>query len=183
MCLAAAAALIWVLHAGNATGDVDMSLTAEQKQQRTQTAYNAALEHCPARQLLVTVSSKWVTLVLLELAEGPRRHSELRRRIPGASQKMLTATLRSLERDGLVLRHLTASVPVRTDYELAPLGRSLLGVVYGLKEWAEASMPAVELARLEHDHLAGDVAGRSATAATIPDTKRNNFSHNAPTKP
>jgi DNA-binding HxlR family transcriptional regulator len=127
-----------------------MSLTAEQKRQQNQAAYNAALQDCPARQLLETISSKWVTLVLLELAEGPRRHGELRRRIPGASQKMLTSTLRTLERDGLVLRHLTASVPVRTDYELSPLGRSLLGVVYGLKDWAEASMHAVESARLEH---------------------------------
>lgn len=180
MCPAEAAELIWVLHAENTTGDGDMSLTAEQKHQRRQTAYNAALEHCPARQLLETISSKWVTLVLLELAEGPRRHSELRRRIPGASQKMLTSTLRSLERDGLLLRHVTASVPVRTDYELSPLGRSLLGVVYGLKEWAEASMPSVELARLEHNQLAADVSGMSTTVATIPDTKWNNFSHFEP---
>ena len=128
-----------------------MSLTADQKRQQNRTAYNAALEECPARQLLETISSKWVTLVLLELAEGPRRHGELRRLIPGASQKMLTSTLRALERDGLLLRHVTASVPVRTDYELSPLGRSLLGLVYGLKEWAESSMHAVEAARLEHD--------------------------------
>lgn len=128
-----------------------MSLTADQKRQQHRAAYNAALEGCPARQLLETISSKWVTLVLLELAEGPRRHGELRRRIPGASQKMLTSTLRALERDGLLLRHVTASVPVRTDYELSPLGRSLLGVVYGLKEWAESSMHAVEASRLEHD--------------------------------
>lgn len=128
-----------------------MSLTADQKRQQNQAAYNAALEGCPARQLLETISSKWVTLVLLELAEGPRRHGELRRRIPGASQKMLTSTLRMLERDGLVLRHVTASVPVRTDYELSQLGRSLLGVVYGLKDWAESSMHAVESARLGYD--------------------------------
>lgn len=154
-----------------------MSLTAEQKQQQEQAAYNAALQHCPARQLLETISSKWVTLVLLELAEGPRRHSELRRRIAGASQKMLTSTLRSLERDGLLLRHVTASVPVRTDYELSPLGRSLLGVVYGLKEWAEASMPAVELARLEHDPLAVGNSGMPPAVAGKSEQKRNNFSH------
>ncbi|WP_457963882.1 helix-turn-helix transcriptional regulator [Arthrobacter sp. D1-29] len=128
-----------------------MTLTADQKRQESQVAYNAGLEHCPARQLLETISSKWVTLVLLELAEGQLRHSELRRRIPGASQKMLTSTLRALERDGLLRRHVTPSVPVRTDYELTPLGRSLLGLVYGLKDWAETSMPAVALARTEHD--------------------------------
>lgn len=64
---------------------------------------------------------------------------------------MLTSTLRALERDGLVQRHITPSVPVRTDYELTPLGRSLLGLVYGLKDWAETSMPAVALSRTEHD--------------------------------
>ena len=158
-------------------GDVEMSLTAEQKHLQRRATYNAALEHCPARQLLETISSKWVTLVLLELAEGPRRHGELRRRVAGASQKMLTSTLRSLERDGLVLRHVTASVPVRTDYELSPLGRSLLGVVYGLKDWAEASMPAVELARLEHDHVAGETPGLPEAAPGKIETKRNNFSH------
>lgn len=153
-----------------------MSRTAEQKRQQEQTAYNAALEHCPARQLLETISSKWVTLVLLELAEGPLRHSELRRRILGASQKMLTSTLRSLERDGLVPRHVTASVPVRTDYELSPLGRSLLGEVYGLKEWAEAAMPAVELARLDHHQQTVELA-RPA------ETKRNNSSHFLSSRP
>jgi DNA-binding HxlR family transcriptional regulator len=143
---------------------VDVSLTADQKRQHNQAAYNAALEGCPARQLLETISSKWVTLVLLELAEGTRRHSELRRRIPGASQKMLTSTLRTLERDGLVLRHVTPSVPVRTDYELSQLGRSLLGVVYGLKDWAEESMPAVEFARLAHDQTGLESAGVSPHA-------------------
>jgi DNA-binding HxlR family transcriptional regulator len=128
-----------------------MTMTAEQQRQKAGTTYNAALEHCPARQLLETISSKWVTLVMLELAEGRLRHSELRRRIPGASQKMLTSTLRTLERDGLLSRTLTPSVPVRTDYQLTALGRSLLGLIYGMKEWAEDSMPAVMEARMRHN--------------------------------
>jgi DNA-binding HxlR family transcriptional regulator len=148
---------------------VDVSLKADQKRQQNQAAYNAALEGCHARQLLETISSKWVTLVLLELAEGPRRHSELRRRIPGASQKMLTSTLRMLERDGLVLRRVTPSVPVRTDYELTQLGRSLLGVLYGLKDWAEESMHEVESARLGYDQAPRD------GVATL-ETKENSFS-------
>ncbi|MFF2299887.1 winged helix-turn-helix transcriptional regulator [Arthrobacter sp. NPDC058127] len=131
-----------------------MSLTAELKRQAAQTEYNAELIHCPARHLLEAISSKWVTLVMLALAEGPLRHSELRKRIPGASQKMLTSTLRSLERDGLVSRCITASVPVRTDYELTPLGHSLLSVVHEMKEWAEANMDDVAHARLEHDRRA-----------------------------
>jgi DNA-binding HxlR family transcriptional regulator len=93
-----------------------------------------------------------VSLVMLALSEGPQRHSELRRQIPGASQKMLTATLRSLERDGLVSRSVTAGVPVRTDYELTMLGHSLLCVIHEMKDWAEANMDEVAHARLQHDH-------------------------------
>ncbi|MGX9899701.1 winged helix-turn-helix transcriptional regulator [Arthrobacter sp. SA17] len=128
-----------------------MTLTAEEKRQEAQADFNSGLGQCPARQLLEAISSKWVTLVMLALADGQLRHSQLRRVIPGASQKMLTSTLRSLERDGLVSRLVTASVPVRTDYELTPLGHSLLGVVYRMKDWAEANMDDVSHARMEHD--------------------------------
>ncbi|WP_369745139.1 winged helix-turn-helix transcriptional regulator [Paenarthrobacter sp. AMU7] len=128
-----------------------MTLTAEQNRRKAQHHYNASLELCPARQLLEAISSKWVTLVLLALEEGPQRHSELRRLIPGASQKMLTSTLRSLERDGLIDREVTASVPVRTDYELTARGRSLLPIIFDMKEWAEDNMDAVAAARQRHD--------------------------------
>jgi DNA-binding HxlR family transcriptional regulator len=128
-----------------------MTLTAEQERQNAQDHYNASLVLCPARQLLEAISSKWVTLVMLALEDGQQRHSDLRKRIPGASQKMLTSTLRSLERDGLVLRHVTVSVPVRTDYELTPRGRSLLKIIFDMKEWAEENMDDVAASRLEHD--------------------------------
>lgn len=128
-----------------------MTLTAEQQRQEAGAAYNAELEGCPARQLLEAISSKWVTLVMLALGEGSLRHSELRQRIPAASQKMLTSTLRSLERDGLLERSVTASVPVRTDYELTVLGHSLLCVVHEMKEWAEHNMDDVAEARMRHD--------------------------------
>ena len=128
-----------------------MTLTAEQERQNAQDNYNASLDLCPARQLLEAISSKWVTLVMLALEDGQQRHSDLRKRIPGASQKMLTSTLRSLERDGLVLRHVTVSVPVRTDYELTPRGRSLLKIIFDMKEWAEENMDDVAASRLEHD--------------------------------
>lgn len=128
-----------------------MTLTAEQERQNAQDHYNASLDLCPARQLLEAISSKWVTLVMLALEDGQQRHSDLRKRIPGASQKMLTSTLRSLERDGLVLRHVTVSVPVRTDYELTPRGRSLLKIIFDMKEWAEENMDDVAASRLEHD--------------------------------
>ncbi|GAA1255662.1 winged helix-turn-helix transcriptional regulator [Arthrobacter pascens] len=128
-----------------------MTLTADQKRRRAQQDYNGGLGLCPARQLLETISSKWVTLVMLALADGSLRHSELRRHVAGASQKMLTSTLRSLERDGLVSRTVTSSVPVRTDYQLTPVGRSLLDVVYRLKGWAEDNMDDVAHARMAYD--------------------------------
>lgn len=143
-----------------------MTLTAEEKRQEAQAEFNNDLGQCPARQLLEAISSKWVTLVMLALADGQLRHSELRRVIPGASQKMLTSTLRSLERDGLVSRLVTASVPVRTDYELTSLGRSLLGVVYRMKDWAEANMDDVSHARMEHDRR--HLISRSHFAVTTP---------------
>jgi DNA-binding HxlR family transcriptional regulator len=129
----------------------EMTLTAEQKRQTAQKHYNASLDLCPARQLLEAISSKWVTLVMLALVDGQQRHSDLRKRIPGASQKMLTSTLRSLERDGLVSRLVTLSVPVRTDYELTLRGHSLLRIVFEMKEWAEEHMYDVAASRMEHD--------------------------------
>jgi DNA-binding HxlR family transcriptional regulator len=113
--------------------------------------YNAFDADCPTRELLDELSDKWVCLVLAALEDGPQRHSELRRRLTGVSQKMLTQTLRSLERDGVITRTVIASVPVRVDYELTPLGVSLTSVVHAVKRWAEANMDAVAVAREEYD--------------------------------
>jgi len=93
-----------------------------------------------------------VTLVLTALAGAPRRYSELSRTIAGVSQKMLTQTLRMLERDGLVTRTITASVPVRVDYQLSPLGRTLLPVVRAIKDWSETYISEVHAARGAYDH-------------------------------
>lgn len=123
--------------------------TRSAAQQRTgaREAYNAYLAECPARQLLDTISSKWVSLVLTALTDGPRRYSDLSRIIAGVSQKMLTQTLRTLERDGMVSRTITPAVPVRVEYELTPLGHSLLPVMRAVKEWAEVHMDDVLAAR------------------------------------
>jgi DNA-binding HxlR family transcriptional regulator len=115
--------------------------------------YNAYLSDCPGHQLLATLSDKWVTLVLSALADGPRRYSDLSRTIPGASQKMLTQTLRKLERDGLVTRTMTLSVPVRVDYELTVLGESLLPVQRAIKAWAETHIEQVHRSRAEYDEV------------------------------
>jgi DNA-binding HxlR family transcriptional regulator len=124
--------------------------TAAQKRAEARSAYDAFLAECPTRALLDTLADKWWTLVVAALAGGPQRYSELARTIAGVSPKMLTQTLRALERDGLVARTLTPSVPVRTDYELTALGRSVLPVLGAIKQWAEDNMGAVLEARAAH---------------------------------
>ena len=104
--------------------------------------------------MLDALSDKWVTLVLTALADAPRRYSELSRTIAGVSQKMLTQTLRNLERDGILIRSITPAVPVRVSYQLTPLGASLLPVVRAVKQWAEQNMPAVQEARERYDAAA-----------------------------
>jgi DNA-binding HxlR family transcriptional regulator len=130
------------------------TLSAAQRRERARAAYNAYVASCPSRQVLDVLSDKWVTLVLTALADGPRRYSALARTIAGVSQKMLTQTLRALERDGLLTRTVTPSVPVRVDYELTPLGRSLLPVVQAIKDWAETHIEEVHAARAAHSQAA-----------------------------
>ena len=114
--------------------------------------FDAFSAFCPSRRLLDTIGDKWASLVIVALGlEGPKRYSELAARIDGVSQKMLTQTLRGLERDGLLTRTVTPSVPVRVDYQLTPLGLSLLDPIRHLKEWAEAHMPEVDAARAVYD--------------------------------
>ncbi|MEW9533317.1 winged helix-turn-helix transcriptional regulator [Microbispora sp. NPDC049125] len=125
--------------------------TAAQRREEARLAYNAYIAACPSRKLLDTLSDKWVSLVLSALADGPRRYSELARIVAGVSQKMLTQTLRAMERDGLVARAVTPSVPVRVDYRLTPLGEDLMPLMRAIKTWAEVHMEAVEAAREAYD--------------------------------
>ncbi|HEY1640970.1 MAG TPA: helix-turn-helix domain-containing protein [Streptosporangiaceae bacterium] len=127
------------------------TLTAAQRREQTRAEYDAFLADCPARKVVGRISDKWVTLVLCALAPGPQRYSDLGRIIAGVSQKMLTQTLRSLERDGMVSRTVTPSVPVRVDYCLTPVGASLLPVVEAMKAWAEAHIEQIECARAAYD--------------------------------
>jgi DNA-binding HxlR family transcriptional regulator len=129
------------------------TMTAAERRDEAREAYNAFIAACPTRQLLDAISDKWVTLVLTALVSGPQRYSELSRTIAGVSQKMLTQTLRGLERDGLVTRSMTLSVPVRVDYALTPLGQCLLDVLRQVKGWAEAHMDEVLAARERYDRV------------------------------
>jgi DNA-binding HxlR family transcriptional regulator len=144
------------------------TLTTAQKRAQARTSYDAFLASCPSRRLLDRISDKWVALILAALgSDGPdhsgsdhvngpqaMRYSELSRRMAGVSQKMLTQTLRSLERDGLLTRTVTARVPVSVVYELTDLGLSLHSLMRGIKEWAQTHMDEVLANRDEYDREA-----------------------------
>jgi len=106
---------------------------------------------CPTRQLLDRIGDKWSVLVLLLLGDGPMRFNALRRRIAGVSQKMLSQTLRSLERDGLVERAVTHTMPVEVHYSITPLGAELIEALTMMIRWAERRYPAVAAAQDRFD--------------------------------
>lgn len=127
------------------------TMTAAQRREQERAAYDAFLRSCPTNQLLGRLSDKWVSLVVAALAAGPLRYSDLGRRIAGVSPKMLTQTLRALERDGIISRTVTPSVPVRVDYALTPLGDSLACLLTAVKDWAENHFEEVRAARERYD--------------------------------
>ena len=108
--------------------------------------------------LLSRIGDKWTVLVVQTLADGPRRFNELRREIPSVSQRMLTLTLRNLERDGLVSRTVTPSIPPRVDYALTELGQSLQKPICGLATWALDNVDAIHAAQSRFDDERGSEA-------------------------
>ena len=113
-------------------------------------------EDCRAvSDVLQRIGDKWSILVVGRLGGGPMRFSELRHVIGGISQKMLTTTLRNLERDGFVTRTAYATIPPRVDYELTDLGRELLVPVNALGEWARNNLVRIDMARGEFDRRCG----------------------------
>jgi DNA-binding HxlR family transcriptional regulator len=112
---------------------------------------DAYARDCPTRQLLDRIGDKWSVLILLLLGDGEWRFGQLKQRIGGISQKMLSQTLRALERDGLVTRHAVATVPVSVSYRVTPLGRDLLAALRLMIDWAETRMPEVVEAQRRYD--------------------------------
>jgi DNA-binding HxlR family transcriptional regulator len=108
---------------------------------------NVLRQDCESRQALDRIADKWSVLVVYALVDGPRRHGELMRMIEGISQKMLTQTLRSMERDGLVLREVRNQVPPHVEYALTPLGRTLEEPLVAICTWAMEHLPEVQRAR------------------------------------
>jgi DNA-binding HxlR family transcriptional regulator len=103
--------------------------------------------NCDSRQVLALLADRWSMLAIYALRHGARRHGELKRTIGGISQKMLTQTLRSLARDGIVCRRAYPQVPARVEYSLTPLGRTLLEPLGAICVWAERHLPQVRAAR------------------------------------
>jgi DNA-binding HxlR family transcriptional regulator len=107
---------------------------------------------CPTRQVINRIGDRWSLLVLYALeGGGTLRFQQLQRTVDGVSQKMLTQTVRALERDGLVHRHVYASVPPKVEYSLTPLGRSLSRHIKAIREWAYANMDTVDASRAAFD--------------------------------
>jgi DNA-binding HxlR family transcriptional regulator len=140
-------------------GDVVTTRTAAERRAEMRAAHQQAVAACPTQQVLGRLGDKWVCLVLRALAERPRRHSELARTIAGARQKMLTQTLRGLERDGLVARSVTAAVPAQVTYALTPLGQSLLPVMSAVTAWADHHVPQLHAAQRSYDASRTEQAG------------------------
>lgn len=114
-------------------------------------APNVYSAECPTRLILDRVGDKWAVLLLGLLTGAPCRFNELRRRVGGISQKMLSQTLKSLERDGLVRRTVIPSVPVTVEYSITPLGSTLADAVEPLRRWAENHLAEVQAAQQHYD--------------------------------
>lgn len=113
--------------------------------------FDVYIAACPSRQALDRIADRWTTLIIGQLAERPHRFGELRRAINGISQKMLTQTLRGLERDGLVSRRVLPTTPVAVEYALTPLGETLIAPMAAIHAWAEAHVPEMLAARQAHE--------------------------------
>jgi DNA-binding HxlR family transcriptional regulator len=126
---------------------------------RTRAPRSPAGDHdplgCRAHEVLARVGDKWSVYVIHVLGEaGTLRFGELRKRVEGISQRMLTVTLRSLERDGLVSRAMYPEVPPRVEYALTPLAMTLRGIIGRLVEWSQAHLPEIDAARARYDRQA-----------------------------
>ncbi len=125
---------------------------------------------CPLSELLSRLGDKWSVLIIVALAEAPEkkyRFSQLKKKVEGISQRMLTATLRNLERDGVLTRHLYPEIPPRVEYELTSLGLNILEPLQSFVDWIEGNWSAIHLARETFDLGHKPVVKKSAKKATV----------------
>jgi DNA-binding HxlR family transcriptional regulator len=114
--------------------------------------WNPYQKNCPTRLVLDRIADKWSVLILVKLRSGPIRFNTLRREIEGISQKVLSQTLKELERDGLVHRKVFPTVPVTVEYSITPLGNTLSSAVKSITDWAESNMDTILTAQQEFDN-------------------------------
>lgn len=126
---------------------------------------DAEIAGCPVRGVVAGISTKWSVLVLLYLSRQDMRFAALRRAIPDISQRVLTATLRKLQRDGLIWRSVKPTIPPQVTYGLTPLGMSLISLLSGLADWAHRNQAEIEASRIAYDVAAGSC--RQSPRATI----------------
>jgi DNA-binding HxlR family transcriptional regulator len=115
------------------------------------TQWNVYDQNCPTRLALDRIADKWTVLIVGRLATGTRRFGELRRDVDGISPKVLTQRLRELERDGVITRKIYATVPLKVEYRLTPLGQTLIGLLDAIRIWAESHIETVLEAQSEYD--------------------------------
>ena len=126
------------------------NITEKGMQKEVASAFQA---QCPTRLVLNRIADKWTVLVVILLESDVKRFSQLRREIEGISQKMLTQTLRGLERDGLATRKVYATVPPHVEYALTPLGHTLKDLLHEIKIWSETNIEAVLKAQKQYDNM------------------------------
>lgn len=128
--------------------------------------------HCPVRDVLDRIGDKWSMLMIMALAMRPHRFGELHRAVHDISKRMLTQTLRDLERDGLITRHVFPTKPPGVEYRLAPLGLSLLEPMASLIDWADRCYGDIHVARTRFDGMPGNVARQASAARSkvLPDS-------------
>jgi DNA-binding HxlR family transcriptional regulator len=128
--------------------------TADQEERALDLAYDVLQARCPSRHALEHVTGRWGTLIMMALREGPVRFNELRRRVDGVSEKMLSQGLQALERDGFVAREVQSTMPPKVEYQLTPLGSDTVNLLKELVRFLESRMPDVESAQARYDEAA-----------------------------
>ncbi|MEY9857603.1 DNA-binding HxlR family transcriptional regulator [Catenulispora sp. GAS73] len=128
--------------------------TADPEERALDLAYDVLQARCPSRHALEHVTGRWGTLIMMALRDGPVRFNELRRRVDGVSEKMLSQGLQALERDGFVAREVQSTMPPKVEYRLTPLGSDTANLLKDLVTFLEARMPDVEAAQVRYDEAA-----------------------------
>jgi DNA-binding HxlR family transcriptional regulator len=144
---------------------VDNADATDRVDTRAGTAYDVT---CPAREVLELIASKWTVLVVDALADGPERYSALRRVITGVSQKMLTQTLRELERDGIIIRTVYDTKPPSVDYRLSEMGASLTEPIAAIRRWADTHFPEITQARQANTPESAQLSVRADRSGRAP---------------